>query len=716
MIFFNLLYNLFYFFIFIGDGVKIIISLFFFLLKFILKIFFYLLKKILLFAKKLFYRLKIIINNLYSLLTIKIKYFLFGSILTFLVIFIYQGFLFIKNLPSPNNIGKVNFPLSTHIYDRKGRVLYEIYRDQNRTPIKLFQLPKYVVEATIAIEDKDFYNHHGVSLFGGIIRAVKENLLKKKLQGGSTITQQLVKSALLTPDKTITRKFKEILLALWAERIYSKDQILEMYLNQVPYGGSTYGIEEAAKRYFGKSASQLTLSEAATLAGLPQAPSSYSPYFNLNATINRRNEVLEAMYKNGFISKEEMINAKNKKLNIIPPKIDIKAPHFVFYLKDYLEKIYGTNVVEEGGLRVISSLDLNIQQEIEKILQEEIEKIKYLNVTNGAILVIRPKTGEILAMVGSVDYFSQPFGAYNVVTALRQPGSAIKPIMYSLALQKGYMAATIIDDSPTAFRISNTEIYRPVNYDNRFHGKIPLRYALANSYNIPAVKVLSTIGVENFVEWGRKMGITSWIDPSFYGLSLTLGGGEVRMIDLAQAYSVLANLGYRVPIKGVLEVKDYFGNINYTYEYQSEKILDEGIAYIISDILSDNFARQWAFGRHSFLEIPGYKVAVKTGTTDNKKDNWTIGYTPEFLVAVWVGNNDGTPMNPYLTSGITGAAPIWNRVMTYLLKNYGTGVWYEKPENVVVKKCYFGRDEFFLVDNQNTSGCYFSLTPSPTNQ
>ncbi len=716
MIFFNLLYNFFYFFIFIGDGVKIIFFWVFLLLKLILKIFLYFVKKILLFTKKFFKRLKIIKNHLCSLLTIRIKYFLFGSILTLLIIFIYQGLLFIKNLPSPKNIGKVNFPLSTHIYDRKGRILYAIYRDQNRTPIKLSQLPKYVIEATIAIEDKDFYNHHGVSLFGGIIRAVKETLLKKKLQGGSTITQQLVKSALLTPEKTITRKIKEVLLALWTERIYSKDQILEMYLNQVPYGGSTYGIEEAAKRYFGKPASQLTLSEAATLAGLPQAPSSYSPYFNLNATINRRNEVLEAMYKNGFISKEELIKAKNEKINIIPSKIGIKAPHFVFYLKDYLEKVYGTNVVEEGGLRVVSSLDLNIQQEIEKILREEIEKIKYLNVSNGAVLVIRPKTGEILSMVGSVDYFAKPFGAYNVVTALRQPGSAIKPIMYSLALKKGYTAATIVDDSPTAFRISNTEIYQPVNYDNRFHGKIPLRYALANSYNVPAVKVLSTIGVDNFVEWGRKMGITSWIDPSFYGLSLTLGGGEIRMIDLAQAYSILANLGYRVPIKGVLEIKDYFGNINYTYEYQSEKILDEGIAYIISDILSDNFARQWAFGSHSFLEIPGYKVAVKTGTTDNKKDNWTIGYTPEFLVAVWVGNNDGTPMNPYLTSGITGAAPIWNRVMTYLLRNYGTGAWYEKPENVVVKKCYFGRDEFFLVDNQEAGGCYFSLTPSPTNQ
>lgn len=651
--------------------------------------------------------------------SIKAKYFFYGMLVSLVIFNLYQGYKFLKDLPSPQDIGKINFPLSTHIYDRQRRLLYEIYREQNRTPIKMTDLPPYIAQATIAIEDKDFYNHQGISVFGGVARAIKEIVFKKEIQGGSTITQQLVKSALLTPERTITRKIKEMILALWAERIYRKDQILEMYLNQVPYGGATYGIEEASRRYFGKSAKNLTLVEAATLAGLPQAPSLYSPYTNPQLTRQRRNEVLEAMYRQGYIDEKTKIESQNTKLNVIPPSTNIEAPHFVFYIKNYLERLYGIQTVEEGGLNVITSLDLEIQKEVEKILKEEIEKIRYLNVTNGAVLVVRPKTGEILSMVGSVDYFASPSGAFNVITALRQPGSAIKPVMYSLALQKGYTAATILDDSPVVYSLSHGKIYRPVNYDGRFHGKIPLRYALANSYNVPAVKVLSTIGIETLVEWGREMGITSWKDPSNYGLSLTLGGGEVSMIELAQAYSVLANMGYFIPIKGVLEVRDYFDKINYRpSEVQGEKILDEAVAFIINDILSDNFARQWAFGPRSFLEINGYKVAVKTGTTDNKKDNWTIGYTPEFLVAVWVGNNDGSPMNPYLTSGITGAAPIWNRVMSFLLKNYGGGAWYQRPERVISKKCYFGRDEYFVWGTENTVNCMINplITPTPTGQ
>jgi len=693
--------------------------LFFFLWVFwqafyLLRLTFHLLIKIFAFILKLIGRLFFLLKSFLSQIPFKLYYFILGSMVTLTFVFLYQGYLFVKNLPSPSVIGKVNFPLSTHLYDRNGKLLYEIYREENRTPIKLKDLPPFVYQATIAIEDKDFYKHQGIS-FWAILRAIKKTFLEKNLQGGSTITQQLVKASLLTPERTWQRKIKEIILALWTEKIYTKDQILEMYLNQVPYGGSAYGVEEAAKTYFGKSAKDLNLEEAALLAGLPQAPSVYSPYINPNLAKKRRNEVLEAMYFQKYIDKKTKNEAQNNEVVVLPPKISIKAPHFVFYVKSKLEEKFGTSIVEEGGLRVLTTLDLTIQEEVEKILKEEIEKLKDLNVSNGAVLVTRPQTGEILAMVGSVDYFRQPDGAFNVTTALRQPGSAIKPIMYSLALQKGYTAATIIDDSPVVFNIAGSESYRPVNYDNRFHGRIPLRYALANSYNVPAVKVLSTLGVDSFIDFASRLGITTWIDRSRYGLSLTLGGGEVTMIDMAQAFGVLANLGEQVSLRSYLKIKTAADEIIDEPQIFKTRKINPGIAYIISDILSDNFARTWAFGVNSYLEIPGHKVAVKTGTTNDKRDNWTIGYTPDFLVAVWVGNNDNSPMNPYLTSGITGAAPIWNKVMNFLLKNYGSKNWYQKPDNVVEKICYFGRKEYFIVGTENKVNCQTSLiTPTPT--
>ena len=655
---------------------------------------------------------------LYKISLLKLRYFFSGVLITLMMVFLVQTYYFVKQLPSPMTIGKVNYPLSTHIYDRNGKLLYEIYRSQNRTPISLKNLPSYVSQATIAIEDKNFYRHSGVALISGILRAVKENILNKKLQGGSTITQQLVKSALLSPEKTVIRKVKEIILALWTEKIYTKDKILEMYLNQVPYGGSSYGIEEASKTYFGKSAKNLTIDEAALLAGLPQAPSIYSPYNNPEAALRRRNEVLQAMKDQGYIDEKSKIKYQNVKMEVLPPMTSIRAPHFVFYTKSMLEEMYGISTVEEGGLKVTTTLDINIQEEAEKILQEELDKISYLNVTNGAILVTRPSTGEILAMVGSKDYFSTANGAFNVTTALRQPGSSIKPIMYSLALEKGYTAATIIDDTPVVFNIAGSESYRPVNYDGKFHGKIPLRLALANSYNIPAVKVLEKIGVSDFIDFAKKLGINTWTDKSRYGLSLTLGGGEVTMLNMAESFGVLANNGYKLPINSYLKIESNEGaKLKELIPFKIKEI-DSGIAYIVSDILSDNFARQYAFGPGSTLEIPGYKVAVKTGTTNDKKDNWTIGYTPDFLVTVWVGNNDNTPMNPYLTSGITGASPIWNRVMGYLLKNYSKGNnWYQKPEDIVEKRCYFGRIEYFIKGTENKASCsdvLFGVTPTPT--
>ncbi len=654
----------------------------------------------------------------FNFLSMKVRYFLIGSIATLVIVLIYQSYVFVKNLPNPTSIGKVNYPLSSHIYDRDGKLLYEIYREQNRTPVSLKDLPSYVYQATIAIEDKDFYRHGGVSLISGIFRATKDMIIKKNLQGGSTITQQLVKSALLTPERTIQRKIKEMILAVWTEQLYTKYQILEMYLNQVPYGGSSYGIEEAAEVYFGKHSKELTLEETALLAGLPQAPSVYSPHVNPSLSLERRNEVIRAMKEQGYIDEISNLKAQNSKLEVIAPKTAIKAPHFVFYVKSQLESLYGIRAVEEGGFRVTTSLDLDIQEQAEKILKEELEKLQNLNVSNGAILVTRPSTGEILAMVGSADYFTAPSGAFNVTTALRQPGSSIKPIMYSLALQKNYTAASIIDDSPVVFNIAGSESYKPINYDGKFHGKIPLRYALANSYNVPAVKVLSTVGVHDFINHASKMGISTWTDTSRYGLSLTLGGGEVTLIDMTTAFGVFANEGYKISPASFIKVEDVNGSIIREMNTYKIRVLNQGIAYIISDILSDNFARQWAFGPQSALVVPGYQVAVKTGTTNDKKDNWTIGYTPDFLVAVWVGNNDNTPMNPYLTSGITGASPIWNRVMSYVLKKYSSSNhWYEKPDNITERTCYFGRKEYFLKGTEKNASCsesLFGITPTPT--
>ncbi len=602
------------------------------------------------------------------------------------VLFIY--FYTLYQLPSPYDLKNYKaVPLSTHILDRNGKSLFEIYKEQKRTPVKISTLPHYVYQATISIEDKDFYRHGGVSLIGGMIRAIRDTFLGGRLQGGSTLTQQLVKSALLTPERTIRRKIREILLAIWTEHVFSKDQILEFYLNQVPYGGSSYGIQEAASTYFDKEAKNLTLSQAAMLAGLPQAPSLYSPFTNPDLALQRRDEVLKKMLEQKYITEQQYENAKNQKLAITPPKTSIKAPHFVFYIKSLLEKQYDTRTVEEGGLRVTTTLDLDIQEKAETILKEELAKIKNLNVSNGAILVTRPPTGEILAMVGSVDYFATPSGAFNVTTALRQPGSAIKPLNYAVGIERHLVTpATIFLDVQTCFPSFPTK-YCPVDYDGKFHGPQPLRYALGNSFNIPAVKMLAINGVREFIASASAFTITTFTDPSRYGLSLTLGGGEVRMTEMAQAFSAFANRGIPKTLNSVLKVEDKEGKILYQLKDPNlvqdvkkplknpsflsiigKPAISQETAFIMSHILLDSNARAIEFGPSAFLSIPNRSVSVKTGTTDDKKDNWTIGFTPNFLTVVWVGNNDNTPMNPYLTSGITGAAPIWNRVMSSVLK------------------------------------------------
>lgn len=605
------------------------------------------------------------------------------------LIFIF--FFIFHDLPSPYKLkSSESTPLASHILDRNGKLLYEIYRDEKRTAIKLSDVPKYVPEASIAIEDKDFYKHNGVAFVGGIGRAIKEAIVDrdfKSIQGGSTITQQLVKSALLSSERTIRRKAREMVLAMWTEKIYGKNDILEMYLNQIPYGGSSYGIQEAAKTYYNKDAKKLTIDEAALLAGLPQAPSLYSPFANPELAKVRRDEVLKKMFEQKYITQKEYSAALAKPVHAQAPRTTIKAPHFVFYVKNELEKQYGTKLVEEGGLKVTTTLDLNIQEDAEKIVNEELDKVKYLNVTNGAALVTRPPTGEILAMVGSRDYFATGSGAFNVTTALRQPGSSIKPLNYAIGIDRHLVTpATLFLDTRTCFPAPGKQ-YCPVNYDGAFHGPQSLRLSLGNSYNIPAVKMLALNGVKEFVASMSAFTITSLKNADNYGLSLTLGGGEVRMTEMAQAFSAFANRGKPRTLNGVLKVEDRSGHILYEFKdpnyikdvekplkapdsfaIQGKRTISQETAFLISHILADNNARLQAFGGGSYLVVPRQSVSVKTGTTDDKKDNWTIGYTPNFLTAVWVGNNDNTPMNPALASGVTGAAPIWNRIMKDILK------------------------------------------------
>ncbi len=681
-------------------------------------VFFYLLRFILHIIVRIFSFLAYVIKKpfqfLFSLLTVQLRFFLFGVLLCGVFFVGRELHQFVINLPSPKDIGKVNYSLATHLNDRNGKLLYEIYRDEKRTPVNVSKLPKYITQATIAIEDKDFYQHKGISIVSGILRAGRETIFKGSLQGGSTITQQLVKTALLTPERTITRKVKEIILALWTEQMYTKEQIVQMYLNQVPYGGAAYGIQEAAKTYFGKDAHDLTVAEAALLAGLPQAPSQYSPFVNPRLAVVRRNEVLLKMKEQRYITEAEYQASRAQPLQIIHPEVSIKAPHFVFFVKSELEKEYGTRLVEQGGLKVTTTLDLDIQQQVEKILRDELDKQRYLNVTNGAILVTKPSTGEIIAMAGSVDYFQQPNGAFNVTTAERQPGSSLKPLLYSLAMQKGYTSATSFDDSPTTFVLPGADPYHPINYDGKFHGRVSLRTALANSYNIPAVKALYSVGIDSFVSYMKSLGITTWNDPGRYVLPMALGGVEVKMIDEATAYGVLANEGNKVPLSGVFKLEDSRDQVMANLSPEKTRVMDPGISYIVSDILSDNVARQLTFGPGSQLEIPGYKVAVKTGTTDSKKDNWAFGYTPEYLVSVWIGNNDSTPMNPAIESGATGASSLWHRVMEYLLKNKAQqpSVWFPKPENIVEKSC-FGKSELFITGTENAVSC---SAPTPTTQ
>ena len=626
--------------------------------------------------------------------------------ITFLIIFLtLLGALIylIQELPSPKNFtSSENYAVSTQIFDRNGQLLYEVYGDENRLPIDIKTLPEHVLQATIAIEDKNFHRHHGLDI-RGLIRATINNLTGGNTQGGSTITQQLVKNALLTKERTFNRKIKEAILSVLTEIIYSKEEILEMYLNYIPYGGTAVGIEAAANLYFDKSASELTLVESSLLAGLPKAPSTYSPFgaYPEKAKL-RQKEVLRRMLEDGYINEDQLNEVENETLVYALKKTDIKAPHFVFYVIDLLQKEYGEDMVKTGGLRVTTTLDLDLQEVAQASVSAEIDNLASLKVSNGAALITKPNTGEILAMIGSKNYFdTEHDGQVNVTIALRQPGSSIKPIMYATTFQeKTLNPGSMLLDIPTCFKVAGQKDYCPKNYTGGFAGPVTVRKSLGNSLNIPAVKALSTIGVEKFIEQAKKMGISNWLDPSQYGLSLTLGGGEVRMVDMATAFGVLANQGVKVPSTAILEIKNYKGEVlhvvdlearkkallamteneNIEQETELERVMRRAPAYLTAHIMQDNNARLMAFGSNSQLVIKDKVVSAKTGTTNDLKDNWTVGFTPEFLSIVWVGNNDNSSMS-YLASGVTGAAPIWNDIMSYILENEQI-IWPERPSDV----------------------------------
>ena len=596
------------------------------------------------------------------------KKLVFVYLLVLLFIYLY----IFKDLPSPNDLtsSKTN-PVSTKILDRNGKLLYEIYTQKNRTPIKLAELPDYIKNATIASEDKDFYHHRGFDP-RGIARAVFNIVFKQKLQGGSTITQQLAKNALLTQERTIRRKIREAILTFAIEIIYSKDKILEMYLNQIPYGGTSYGIGAAAQNYFGKKASDLTLAEAALLAGLPASPTRYSPFGAQPELAKKRQEyVLDLMVADKFIDQDKSGKAKEEKIVFKEHGQGIKAPHFVMYIKEKLAEKFSQQQIEQGGLRVTTTLDLEIQEFGQAAVASEVAKLKKEKVTNGAALVTNPKTGEILAMIGSKDYFDKEIdGNVNVTTSLRQPGSSIKPLNYVLGFYKKIVTpSSLILDIPTCFRVAGQPLYCPGNYDGQFHGATQVRFALGNSFNVPAVKMLALNGLEDFIATASAMGISTFKDPKDYGLSLTLGGGEIKMIDMATAFGVLANQGIRQNLISILKVEDYTGKVlEETKIEEGNRILPPAPCYLVSHILLDNNARAAMFGESSYLLVRGHpEVSVKTGTTNDRRDNWTIGYTPSYLTAVWVGNNDNTPMS-YVASGMTGASPIWNKIMRFSLE------------------------------------------------
>jgi len=624
------------------------------------------------------------------------------ALISFSLCFIIGGLItfWISTFPLPDlsTFEERQLSESTKIYDRTGKILlYNVHNNIKRKNVAYEEISRNVKNATVAIEDTEFYEHFGIKP-KAILRAIITDIITLEFaQGGSTITQQVVKNSLLTTDKTITRKLKEWVLAMKLERVLTKDQILGIYLNEAPYGGTIYGVEQASEEFFGVHASDLTLGQAAYLAALPQAPSYYSPFGNnLDKLTARKNLVLQQMLEHGFITQAEHDAAKKEVVTFSKPdNRGIKAPHFVFYIRDYLVNKYGGKAVSEGGLKVITTLDYELQQKGEEIVKRfAIDNKKNIDAENAALVAIDPKTGQILTMIGSRDYFDKDInGNFNVALARRQPGSSFKPFVYAEAFTKGYSPETVLFDLPTEFSSSCTPniavsatstllivgsstpnradavCYSPRNYDGGFRGPMTLRNALAQSINIPAIKTLYLAGIHDSLNLAKEMGIEGLADADRYGLTLVLGGGEVTPLDMTSAYSVFANQGVRNPDTGILRIEDREGNVLEEFRANPTPVLDPNVALTISDVLSDNNARSPIFGSNSALHFPGYDVAVKTGTTNEFKDMWVVGYTPNIAVGAWAGNNDGRPIQKE-NSARQVIAPLWNAFMYETFKKY----------------------------------------------
>jgi len=610
-----------------------------------------------------------IFSFIFNKKTLSVLFVLFLILAIIVLIFIS---IISKNLPNPNQLIEREIAQSTTIYDRSGEhILYEFHGEEKRTLINLEEIPDHAKEATIAIEDKNFYKHKGFSI-GAMLRTMVTNVIYHRKAGGSTLTQQFIKNALLSPKKNYIRKIKEILLAQRLEKKFSKDEILQMYLNEIPYGSNAYGIEAASQKYFGKSARDINLAESALLAALPQSPSRYSPYGpNKNLLIGRQQYILDLMHEQGYISEQEKEEAKKYQLSFKGPETNIIAPHFVMYLKEILSEKYGEKTLEQGGLKIYSTIDIEKQKIAEEAIknQAEINESKY-QASNAALVAIDPKNGQILAMVGSKNYFDQEIdGQVNVAVRPRQPGSSLKPLAYANLFTKGgYNPETIIYDVVTNFSASG-KAYEPRNYNNQEQGPISIKKALAGSLNVPAVKVLYLGGVRELVSLAQEAGYSTLNDPDRYGLSLVLGGGEVKLLEHVNAYSIFACEGEISPITAILKVEDANGKTLEEFHEKRKKVLDTNVARMINSILSNNENRSFIFGERNNLVLPNRISAAKTGTTNDFRDAWTIGYTPSLVSGVWVGNNNNSEMNRGADGSVV-AAPIWNEFMRRALELY----------------------------------------------
>ncbi len=585
-----------------------------------------------------------------------------------------------SGLPNPNQLMERRVAQSTKIYDRSGEtILYEIHGNEKRTIVGLAEIPAHAKWATIAIEDKDFYKHGGFSLWA-MFRTVATNVLLGRKAGGSTLTQQFIKNAILTPEKSYIRKAKELILAYRLEKKFTKDEILQLYFNEIPYGSTAYGIEAASQKYFGKSVRNISLAEAAVLAALPQAPSRYSPYgSNKEILIARQQYILRLMVEQGHISEIEARLAKEEKLVFKEPLDNIIAPHFVMHIKELLTEKYGVKMVEEGGLKIYTTLDLYKQRAAEKAISDRaLKNEKDYKATNAALVSIDPKTGQVLAMVGSKDYFNDEIdGQVNVALQPRQPGSSFKPIVYAASFIKGYTSDTVLYDVNTNFSVNPADPYEPKNYNGKEYGPVTIRQALAGSLNTPAVKTIYLAGIDNVLNLAENLGYSTLKDRSRFGLSLVLGGGEIKLAEHVNAFSAFAREGVLSRLNCLLKVEDKNGKLIVEYRNEESRVFDAQIARKINDILSDNSARAYIFGEKNWLTLGNRPVAAKTGTTNDNKDAWAVGYTPSLVTGVWVGNNNSAPMKPGADGSVV-AAPIWNDYMKTVLGETSVEI-FKKP-------------------------------------